>query len=203
MCSSDIHGSIEHANLADPDTDSADVEARIVAFGGALVRSLRRHGAIWNPRSWPQRSAEAVLANAALKAQLFRWVDVLPALQEPGDIAAHLFAYLDEAGPAVPWPVRRAVRAMPADGLLASWGARVGRGVVERMAAQFIAGENPTTAWRSIEKLRRRRLAFTADLLGEAVITETEADRYRDTCLALLGDLSAHLAREPDRKSVV
>jgi len=198
MVSAEMRSSVDQTKAGDPRTDAEAVESRIVEFGGELVSSLRRQSAIWNPRSWPQRGAEAILANAALKAQLFRWVDVLPALREPRDIAEHLYAYLDEAGPAVPWPVRRAVRAMPADGVLAGWGAHIGRAVVERMAAQFIAGENPTTAWRSIEKLRRRHLAFTADLLGEAVITESEADRYRDTCLSLLNDLSDRLDLEPE-----
>jgi RHH-type proline utilization regulon transcriptional repressor/proline dehydrogenase/delta 1-pyrroline-5-carboxylate dehydrogenase len=173
-------------------------ESAVIAFGEALVRSLRRHGAIWNPRSWPQRASEGLLANADLKAQLFRWVDVLPALKCPEDIAEHFYAYLNEAGTAVPWPIRRAVKAFPADSFIARSGAEVGRWVVERMAAQFIAGANPTTAWRSISRLRRRNLAFTADLLGEAVVTEAEADRYRDTCLGLLADLSDHLADEPE-----
>src|SRR5262249_32371270 len=46
--------------------------------------------------------------------------------------------------------------------------------------------------------LRRRRLAFTADLLGEAVISEAEADAYQQTCLNLLRGLAAALAAEPE-----
>ena len=41
--------------------------------------------------------------------------------------------------------------------------------------------------------LRGRRLAFTADLLGEAVISEAEADLYQETCLALIRGLDGPL----------
>jgi RHH-type proline utilization regulon transcriptional repressor/proline dehydrogenase/delta 1-pyrroline-5-carboxylate dehydrogenase len=198
MTSTEIQDRPSHATIFHENRSSAANEPQIVALGAELVRSLKRQGAVWNPRSWPQRVSELVLANAALKAQLFRWVDVLPSLDDPTDIAEHLYAYLAEAGPAVPWPIRAAVKAMPADGTLARLGARFGRWTTEQMAAQFIAGENPATAWRSIEKLRRRGLAFTADLLGEAVVTEAEADTYRDTCLRLIRDLCGELAHQAE-----
>ena len=52
------------------------------------------------------------------------------------------------------------------------------------MARKFIAGATPDEALQTVLGLRRRKLAFTADLLGEAVISEAEADWYQQTCLA-------------------
>ena len=54
------------------------------------------------------------------------------------------------------------------------------------MARKFIAGATPDEALQTVLGLRRRKLAFTADLLGEAVISEAEADWYQQTCLAMI-----------------
>jgi len=135
-------------------------EAAIAAFGSSLIRTMRRNNAAWNPGSWPQRFPELILGSPALKAQLFRWVDVLPMLHGPAAIADHLYAYLDESGPALPWPIRSAMRAMPPGGSLANTGARLGRWMTGQMAAGFIAGDNPADAWCSISRLRRRNLAL-------------------------------------------
>lgn len=178
------------------------IEDQIQSFGAGLVRSLRLHNAWWNPRSWPQRLSEAILVSPSLKAQLFRWVDVLPALNTPTEIADHLYAYLNESGPALASPIRHAMHVFPPNGLIARTSARFGRWTTEQMAAQFIAGDNPANAWRSIARLRHRNLAFTADMLGESVVTDSEADLYQSTCLDLIRDLSAKLDAEPERSLI-
>ena len=66
------------------------------------------------------------------------------------------------------------------------------------MARKFIAGSTPDEAFQTVLKLRNRRLAFTADLLGEAVISEAEADVYQQTCLDLIRGLAGPLAAEPE-----
>jgi RHH-type proline utilization regulon transcriptional repressor/proline dehydrogenase/delta 1-pyrroline-5-carboxylate dehydrogenase len=180
-------------------TIGGDRQKRIESFGADLIRSLRSHNAWYNPKAWPQRFSELVLSSAAVKAQLFRWVDVLPTLHQPADIAGHLYAYLREAGDGLPRPIQKAMQALPADSSAAAMGARFGRWSTRLMASQFIAGDNPAVAWKSIKQLRQRNLAFTADLLGEAVITEAEADNYRDTCIGLIRDLSGHLRLEKER----
>src|SRR5262249_17038434 len=45
----------------------------------------------------------------------------------------------------------------------------------------------------AIARMRRRSLAFTVDLLGEATITEAEADRCQKEYLDLIAGLSAHV----------
>lgn len=178
------------------------LQPRIEQFGAGLIRSLRRHNAAWNPKSWPQRMSEIVLSSSALKAQLFRWVDVLPALTDPAEIADHLYAYLEESGPGLPGVIRQLMKACPPDGSIARTGAKFGRWATGQMASQFIAGDNPADAWASIARLRRRNLAFTADMLGEAVITEAEADTYQSTCLDLIRSLSGKLTAEPEKPLV-
>ena len=66
------------------------------------------------------------------------------------------------------------------------------------MARRFIAGATPGEALKTVLKLRRRRIAYTADLLGEAVISEAEAEAYQQTCIDLIRGLAAPLAAEPE-----
>ena len=94
--------------------------------------------------------------------------------------------------------LRLALRLAPAGTDRARWLAQAARFAASMMARKFIAGSTPDEARQTVEALRRRRLAFTADLLGEAVISEAEADLYQETCLALLRGLAGPLAASPE-----
>src|SRR5262249_55181029 len=63
----------------------------------------------------------------------------------------------------------------------------------ERLARRFIAGSNVSEALEAVARLRRSSQAFTVDLLGEATITEAEADRCQNEYLNLISGLSAHV----------
>ncbi len=76
--------------------------------------------------------------------------------------------------------------------------ASAARTAASRMARRFIAGSTPGEALKTVRKLRETRLAFTADLLGEAVIGEGEAVAYQKTCLDLMQGLTPALNAMPE-----
>ncbi len=126
------------------------------------------------------------------KTQLFRFVDVLPTLNSSGEIARHLQEYLgeDEAklGPALRMGLKAAGGA--------SW--LVGAGVrsqVGAMARQFMLGNEPKEILATLRKLHEQGIGFTVDVLGEAVVSEPEADQYARRYLDLMDLLSKELAR--------
>src|SRR5262249_16628238 len=61
----------------------------------------------------------------------------------------------------------------------------------ERLARRFIAGSDIDEVLDAVSRMRRRSLAFTVDLLGEATITEDEADASRQEYIGLLNGLAA------------
>src|SRR5204862_1634246 len=63
---------------------------------------------------------------------------------------------------------------------------------VSGMAHQFIAGKNPDDVMATLRKRRSQKIGFTVDLLGEAVVSEAEADEYA----ARYQDLLEKLAHE-------
>jgi RHH-type proline utilization regulon transcriptional repressor/proline dehydrogenase/delta 1-pyrroline-5-carboxylate dehydrogenase len=53
---------------------------------------------------------------------------------------------------------------------------------VKHMAHRFIVGETPASALGVLRELWNRGVASSVDLLGEATVTQAEADRYASRC---------------------
>ncbi len=169
-----------------------DLERLTRAYGQELFARLEgREPCVFSRAWWDERLMEATMADEALKVELFRFIDVLPLLTEPTTITRHLREYFEEAGPALPRWARWGMRWLPSNGWLAGVVARAARHNAERLARRFIAGSHVEEALETIQSLRRRRLAFTVDLLGEATITEAESDQYQHQYLALIEGLCA------------
>ncbi|HEU5246050.1 MAG TPA: proline dehydrogenase family protein, partial [Candidatus Udaeobacter sp.] len=136
-----------------------------------------------------QRLMTLSMRDERFKAQLFRFVAVLPSLRRSSEIIQHLEQYFsntqDGFHPLVGIGVRLA-RIVPwISGPLLRWN-------VSETARQFIAGRNPDEVITTLRKRRTQRIGFTVDLLGEAVLSEAEADEYAARYL----DLLEKLARE-------
>jgi RHH-type proline utilization regulon transcriptional repressor/proline dehydrogenase/delta 1-pyrroline-5-carboxylate dehydrogenase len=93
--------------------------------------------------------------------------------------------------------MRFGLRLLPSRGPLARLVAGAAHFFAERLARKFIAGSNVHEVLDAIARLRRRSLAFTVDLLGEATITEKEADESRGEYLELIDGLSRQVNAWP------
>src|SRR5437867_4681031 len=132
-----------------------------------------------------QRLMALSMRDEQFKVQLFRFVDVLPSLRGSSEIIEHLVEYFsgNGFGPLVDAGVRLA-RIVPwVSGPLLRWN-------VSGMARQFIAGRNPDDVMATLRKRRAQKIGFTVDLLGEAVVSETDADKYAARYLDLLERLA-------------
>ena len=59
------------------------------------------------------------------------------------------------------------------------------------MARQFMLGNDSKEILEILLKLNKQDIAFTVDVLGEAVVSEAEADQYAQRYLDLLDLLGA------------
>jgi RHH-type proline utilization regulon transcriptional repressor/proline dehydrogenase/delta 1-pyrroline-5-carboxylate dehydrogenase len=176
---------------------------RTKAFGREIFARLDRQGPILFTRSWLEDKLMGLgIHDPALKVQLFRFVDTLPYLKEDSEVCRHLREYLDEAGDELPWWTRLGTRLIPHRGVLGKLLAAVARSNAERMARKFIAGSNVAEAVEAVHTMRTRRLAFTIDLLGEATITETEADHVQKQYLDLLTGLTREVNAWPEEPDI-
>ncbi len=153
----------------------------------------------WLPDTafWDDLVLDFCMRHPHLKAELFRFIDVLPALP-PDDVTAHLVEYLGDARDDLPVPLRWTVDLSRSERRVARVVSRTARRNVLRMAKRFIAGTTPRELVVAIRELRSRGLAATLDALGEAVLTEREADAYRDQYVALLRETASAVASLPE-----
>ena len=135
-----------------------------------------------------QRLMTLSMRDEELKLQLFRFVDVLPSLRTSGEIVEHLREYFADAHHSgkLSGFLGTGIRLA---GIVPWIGGPILRWNVSEMARQFIAGRNPNDVMRTLRKRRTQKIGFTVDLLGEAVVSETEADEYAARYLDLLESL--------------
>jgi RHH-type proline utilization regulon transcriptional repressor/proline dehydrogenase/delta 1-pyrroline-5-carboxylate dehydrogenase len=150
----------------------------------ARLAAGRRPG-LFDPRGLRGRLLGSAMRDTALRTQLFRFVDVLPQLDDDAAVAAHLRAYLGEFRLGGLWGRLLRCSGEP-------WCAFAVRRSVRRLAAQFLAEEMPRELARTLARLARRPALASLDAVGEAVLSEAEADAYRDRVLGLI-QAQAHM----------
>jgi RHH-type proline utilization regulon transcriptional repressor/proline dehydrogenase/delta 1-pyrroline-5-carboxylate dehydrogenase len=179
--------------MTDP---GSDLESAIRRIGRDLAdRSAGQAPSIFKSRWWSTSLLELCLKDEAFKVQLFRFIDALPCLGSDAQVATLLNEYFSDA--VVPASLQWGLRTASATGLGASLSAKAVRHQVEQMAQTFIAGASIEQALPTLSRLWKENRGYSVDLLGETTVSEREADRYRDRCLAALDRLSRETASWP------
>jgi proline dehydrogenase len=172
------------------------MEAEVQQVGRSIYSALP--GRSRRPlRVLDQKAMEFAAQDAELKAALFRFVDVTPACRSLDDLARHLSGYLDEVDERPP-PIEAAMRMSSTKAGRTALGAAAAAGV-RHMAHRFIVGESPREALRTIRELWDGGAAVSLDLLGEATVTQAEADRYAGRCREALDTLAEAAPAWPER----
>jgi RHH-type proline utilization regulon transcriptional repressor/proline dehydrogenase/delta 1-pyrroline-5-carboxylate dehydrogenase len=172
-------------------TGSFNVEQRTQEIGRDLFRRVRERHVPFSLNRWlDQRFMRVAMRDEAVKAQLFRLVDALPALRSSRQVNGHLREYLTTVSERLAPPARAAVVHWPDNGRLGSIVAGITEKTVRHIARGFIAASTLNDAERAILEMRRRGLAFTIDVLGEAVVSEAEAEQSARTYRQLVEELS-------------
>ena len=139
---------------------------------------------------WDDKILAWAMSNPGLRVQLFRFIDTLPALQSKPEVARHLQEYLSDESVELPSALKGMLNFASPESTPGQIAATTVSKAVETLAQKYISGENIKQALKTIEKLRKDKMAFTVDLLGEAVITEVEAQAYLESYLKLMEQLA-------------
>ena len=140
--------------------DAADLETRIADTARDLARMGDGEGSsVYRMSWWSERMLGWAMDHPEFRAQLFRFVDVFPALRTDAEVARHLAEYFDGV------PVPRALDLGIGVADRVPFGrrveARVARRNILRMAQQFIVGATPGDAVEGLHALWRAGSAFT------------------------------------------
>ena len=139
---------------------------------------------------WDDKLLAWAMSNPGLRVQLFRFIDCLPALRSKPQIANHLQEYLTAEAVELPAALKGMLNFASPDSVPGQVAATTVSTAVETLAHKYIAGENIKEILKTVERLRKEKMAFTIDLLGEAVIAEAEAQSYLDRYLELMTQLA-------------
>ncbi|HYD01694.1 MAG TPA: proline dehydrogenase family protein [Phycisphaerales bacterium] len=170
-------------------------EARILAIGTELLDKARAHkSGVLSSAFYSDALMNWSMKDHNFKVQMFRFVDAFPVLHDNDDIYDHLQDYLSQPGVTVPGVI---ATALAAGKLAKGMAVKTIRGQIEGMAGRFIAGTDAASALPNLKELWKDGIAFSVDLLGEACVSDAEADAYRDKYLDLINNLPAQVANWP------
>ena len=149
--------------------EQEDLDAATLRIGRDLCTHLkRRRPSVLERRWWLDHILEWAMDDESVKVQMFRFVDVLPMLRSSESVSRHLQEYFEEVRDRLPMAVRLGLDVAQPESLLGKALALNARMNARKMAERFIAGSRPEEVFQSVSRLRKKGLAFTLDLLGEA-----------------------------------
>src|SRR5579863_36408 len=191
------------AKKSDVDSSVDAVEKLTHEIGRYLWSNLeRRSASIFERRWWDDRILSWAMADESVKVQMFRFIDVLPTLRSRESITRHLQEYFEEVAMHLPRAARLALEVSQPDSILGRALAMTARRNALRMAQRFIAGTEVDEVLQTVGRLRKQGFAFTLDLLGEAIISEEEADAYQEAYLKLMAGLTKVVNEWPENVQI-
>ena len=167
------------------------LEDRIIERGKEFFHIIGKETpSIFRKNWWTGKVMDWCMKHEDFKVQLFRFIDVLPYLTTVETLGRHLQEYFTRKQN-VPAVFKAGIQSSRIGGKLGMkvLGATI-RKNIESMALQFIIGDTVSETINNLIKLRDNRFSFTLDILGEATVSEKEADAYVQNYHELLDGLA-------------
>jgi len=162
-------------------------EQRIHLIGTRLLDHARSIKQSWlSTAFWSDKLMDWAMEDEAFKIQLFRFVDTFPTLVTPDQVHDHLVDYLTQPDVKLPPGLGFGLKAgRLAQGTMT----KTVTSQITKMAKRFIAGTDAISALPELESIWNEGVAFSVDLLGEACVSNEEANEYCERYLDLLTNL--------------
>ena len=170
--------------------DTQKLEHGIQSYGTEVLRRANEGAnSFFNPEKYINKVLNAAMSEEEVKVAFFRFVDVLPTLRTSAAVIEHVHEYFEPIAHRVPEFLQKGLL-IKSNSIAAGLAAAAIKRQVRFVAERFIVGETPEQALPRLHKIRKRRLAYTVDLLGELTVSESEAEAYKNRYLELLSVLS-------------
>jgi len=154
------------------------LEKDILDLGQQITTLMKKEQpGIFNKDFWSGRMLELTMKDPRFKVEMFRFVDVFSILKTKDQISQHLKEYFLRPGLDFPTAIQLLIKGMSSSlGLFLGGGTMTSQ--ITDMAKRFIVGADVEEAISVCAKLRAEKVGFTADLLGEAAVSEHESGVY-------------------------
>ncbi len=188
--------SIIPTNIAANPKNSAaanELERRIQQRGRELFAAIDgQKPSVFDSANWTGRLMDWAMKKPEFRVRLLRFVDAYPSVTKPEQLHRLIQEYFVSDGGEVPAFLRFGAQS---SGILGRAGHSMLNHAIrknlEMMAQQFIVGSEPEEAMKGVARLREKGYATVLDLLGEAVVSEREAEEHQAMYLDMLEALSA------------
>lgn len=157
-----------------------------------------RQPSVFERRWWDDRIMAWAMQDESVKVQMFRFIDVLPMLGTTEATVGHLQEYFHDVQRHLPRAARLGLAVATPHSIAGRALAIAARRNAMGHARRFIAGANTAEVLAAAMRERKLRRAFTLDILGEAVTSEAEADRYLQLYLDLIEGIAPTVNRWPE-----
>ena len=170
-----------------PQVAADPLNPQIDRIGRDMLRLARTHKAgLLSKSFYSDKLMDWSMRDHGFKVEMFRFVDTFPVLTTSDMVHEHLVDYLGQDHVTMPPGMDLGLRAGAlAKGLMT----KTISGQIEGMGKKFIAGTDARSALPGLKKLWAGGIAFSVDLLGEACVSDEEADAYKAKYLDLIENL--------------
>ena len=141
---------------------------------------------LFHKESWTGKVLAQCAKDEGFKTDFLRFVNVLPSLKQTHSVAEHLIDYFGRPEQHIPQELKLRFTRMSLASLKR---AESIPGEIQEMMKRFMVAAAPAEALPALSDFRARGMAFSADILGEAVVSEAEADACAQRYLELMNDL--------------
>jgi RHH-type proline utilization regulon transcriptional repressor/proline dehydrogenase/delta 1-pyrroline-5-carboxylate dehydrogenase len=170
-------------------TTPPSLEPAILRIGEQLAQlSTSLSPSIFDTRWWSHSAINLAMKDPSFKTRLFHFIDVLPVIENDERVVSLAEEYFGKDSGEL-FGRHWGFRALTSTGIGARLTGKSIRKQIEQMAKTFIAGASVEESVPVLSQLWKEGRAWSVDLLGEATISEQEADQYRDQCLNALTEL--------------
>lgn len=156
-----------------------------------ISRTSEKEPHFWESSWWEGRAVQWLTSSPEIKTGMLRFVDVFPSLRSSKAVVRHLREYLPDEALSLPENLRVGRKFLDTGLITPRAMASAIRLAVSSAAKRFIAGTSMEETASALDKILGEGMSYTLDLLGEATLSEKEADNYRDRYVNLIKYLSA------------
>ena len=178
-------------------------DKRIKKLGKEIFKRMRgEKPSVFKKDWWSGKMMDWSMKDEAFKVEMFRFVDVFPTLKDHVQVAEHLQEYFCQPDQDFPATFQWGLSKVKPD----SWVAKKAAGQIEKqitgMAEKFIAGQDAAEAMGQLRQMWDSGMCFTLDLLGEATVSEDEAQQYFERYDEILDTLIETTAHWPENSQL-
>src|ERR1700745_801315 len=167
-----------------------NIQADIEQLGRQIFELIDKNSGsrtLFGKKDFYGRLMEWSMPDPLFNTQMFRFVDVLPTLRSSEEVVEHLSEYLNDTRTPVSSFLQGALRV---GRFIPPISAAIIRKHILAMAHIFITGSDGDSALPNLHKSWKEGARFTVDILGEAVVSDREADEYAARYRGLLDFLA-------------